>query len=525
VSAAPLILDQVDRHVAERPNDAAVIEVGPDGTQRTYTWAQLQVESERIAALLIELGVQEGEPVAYQLPNLLEFVAISLGILSVGAVCMPLMPIFRERELGFMLARSEARVLFVLERFRKREHLAEALALQPDLPALEHVLALNALPLAAEVSLRTRAAIADRRPTEDQIAKLLFTSGSTGEPKGVLHPHDTQGRAAAAHITHFGLTAQDVIYVPAPIAHQTGFLYGMWMALQLGATQVVQSIWDGEVGLTAMQATGVTFTQAATPFLADLVRAAETRGQHPETLRFFVATGAAIPRDLAREARAALGAEVGGGWGSSETCMGAAFRPGDPPERAWGADGHPMDHVKLRIVDDGGGEVPVGVEGHYELLTPNAFKGYLGRPDLTAEAFTADGWYRTGDLAFVDADGYLHLTGRVKDVINRGGEKVPVAEIEQLLYLHPAVRDVAIVAMLDSRLGERACAFVVVEDGHELDFDEMVAYLDAAKVTKTYWPERLELVDDLPRTPSGKIQKFVLRERVNELTQGKAVPT
>jgi 3-phosphoshikimate 1-carboxyvinyltransferase len=530
VDGSELIIDHVDRHARERPDTPAVIEVGPGGARRSYTWAQLQAESERIAALLLELGVADGEPVAYQLPNLLEFTAITLGILRIGAICEPLMPIFRERELGFMLRQSEARVLFVLRSFRNRDHLAEALAVQPELPALTHVLALDEVAPAgsdpdAELEPAAEAAIAARRPQPEQTAKLLFTSGSTGEPKGVLHRHATQMRAAAAHIQHFGLTADDVIHIPAPMAHQTGFLYGMWMALQLGATQVVQPIWDGAVGFEAMQDTGVTFVQAATPFLADLVRIGRERGQKPGALRFFVAAGAAIPRELARDAREVLGGEVGGGWGSSETCMGTAFAPGDPPARAWSTDGRPMDHVKLRIVDDEGHEVPAGVEGHYELLTPNAFQGYLNRPDQTAEAFTADGWYRTGDLAHVDADGYLHMTGRVKDVINRGGEKIPVAEIEQLLYQHPAVRDVAIVAMPDPRLGERSCAFVVLEDGKPFDFATMIAYLDGAKVTKVYWPERLELIGELPRTPSGKIQKFVLRERAIELAQGKAVTT
>ena len=214
-----------------------------------------------------------------------------------------------------------------------------------------------------------------------------------------------------------------------------------------------------------MQRTGVTFVQAATPFLADLVRVASERGETLEALRTFVATGAAIPRELARGARDVLGAEVGGAFGTTESCLGAAFVPGEDPERAWSADGRALDGITLRIVDDDGRELPAGDEGNFEVLTPTLFEGYLNRPELTAEAITADGYYRTGDLARIDADGYLRITGRVKDVINRGGEKVPVVEVEQLLYAHPAVREVAIVAMPDERLGERACAFVVLQPG------------------------------------------------------------
>jgi 3-phosphoshikimate 1-carboxyvinyltransferase len=271
-----------------------------------------------------------------------------------------------------------------------------------------------------------------------------------------------------------------------------------------------------------MRRHGATFVQAATPFLADLVRVAQERAEPPGALRTFVATGAAIPRELAREAREALKAEVGGAWGTTESCLGTAFVPGDPPELVWSSDGRALEGVEIRVVDDHGRELGPGTEGNFEVRTPCLFDGYLNRPQATAEAVTEDGFYRPGDLARIDEHGYLRITGRIKDIINRGGEKVPVAEIEQLLYAHPAVRDVAIVAMPDQRLGERACAFVVLEPGEELDFGTMLEYLDGCKVSKTYWPERLELADALPKTPSGKIQKYVLRE---EAAQRKAVRT
>ena len=508
-----------------------MIEIGEGGAVREWSRRELDRESDRWAALLQELGVAPGEPVAYQLPNVLEFVAISLGVLSIGAVCEPLMPIFREHELEFMLRESGARVLIVPREFRGHDHVAMARRLRDAVPSLEHVVALDDV-------LAQRAARDEDAPdyggsfgvglpvagvAPDMTAQLLFTSGSTGEPKGVLQTHAALNEAAAMHINHFGLTADDVIYIPSPLAHQTGFLYGMWIALMLGAPQVVQTVWDAEVGFEAMRRTGVTFVQAATPFLADLVRVACDRGEKLEALRVFVATGAAIPRELARSGRAALGAEVGGAFGTTESCLGAAFVPGQDPEFAWSADGRALDGITLRVVDDDGHELPAGAEGNFEVLTPTLFLGYLNRPELTAEAITADGYYRTGDLARVDADGYLRITGRVKDVINRGGEKVPVVEVEQLLYTHPAVREVAIVAMPDARLGERACAFVVLEPDAELDFAQMQRHLDAGRLAKPYWPERLEIVAELPHTPSGKIQKFVLRDRLGGALEREAM--
>jgi cyclohexanecarboxylate-CoA ligase len=506
-----MILDDLQRHARERPDARAIVEIDADGAVRERSWSELAGDADRVAGMLESLGVRTGEPVAFQLPNRIEFVTIALATLRLGAVCEPLMPIFRERELEFMLRESGARVLFVPREFRGRDHAGMATAVRPQLPALEHVIVLDGTESPAA---RASAGVLDAPgPRPDQIAQLLFTSGTSGEPKGALHRHDVLMRAADHHIEHFGLGADDVVYIPSPLAHQTGFLYGMWIAIRLGVPQVLQEVWDAEVGLGAMQRFGVTFVQAATPFLADLTRVASERGDGPGRLRTFVATGAAIPRELARRSREVLEAEVGGAWGTTESCLGAAFAPGDPPDRAWGTDGRALAGVRLRVVDDGGRPLSAGEEGNFEVHTDCLFEGYLNRPELTAEAVTADGWYRTGDLARIDADGYLRITGRVKDVINRGGEKVPVAEIEQLLHAHPGVRDVAIVAMPDERLGERACAFIV----GELDFDEMLEYLDSHRVSKTYWPERLELVDTLPRTPSGKIQKFILRAQAREL--------
>jgi cyclohexanecarboxylate-CoA ligase len=515
-----LITELVGQHACERPDDRAVVEVGEGGRRRSWSFGELQREGERWAALLLDLGVQPGEPVAYQLPNLLEFVALSLGALRIGAICEPLMPILREHELEFMLRASDTRVLVVPREFRGHDHAAMADGLKQSVPSLQHILTIpiDAHESGASWAERGPAPGADGlRAGEPEVrpemsAQLLFTSGSTGEPKGVLQTHASLNLAARMHIRHFALTAEDVIYIPSPLAHQTGFLYGMWIALMLGAPQVVQTVWDAEVGFDALRDTGVTFVQAATPFLADLVGVATERGETPEALRTFVATGTAIPRELARTARTALGADVGGAFGTTESCLGTAFVPGEDPDRAWSTDGRALDGITLRIVDDGGKELPAGEEGNFEVLTETLFEGYLNRPELTSQALTVDGYYRTGDLARIDAEGYLKITGRVKDVINRGGEKVPVVEVEQVLYGHPAVREVAIVAMPDERLGERACAFVVLEEGAAFDFETMRQHLTAQRVSKPYWPERLEIVEALPYTPSGKIQKFVLRD-------------
>ncbi len=528
--AVELLPQRVARHTAERPQDRAVVEVSSHG-DREWSWAQLTAATHTARQELIGLGVGPGEIVAYQLANRLEFVALTLAIIELGGTCMPLMPIFREHELEFMLAQAQPRVLYVPDSFRGHDHLTMARELAAQLPALEHVIAVPDAERSVPSLGQVPPAVTGDGPTSptatastpDQLVDLLFTSGTSGEPKGALHRHDRLMAAVSRHITHFGLTDHDVIFCPAPLAHQTGFLYGMWLSLSLGAPLVVQETWAGAPGFDAIQRYGVSFVQVATPFLADLVAVAEERAQTPESLNIFVATGAAVPRELARRARSVLGADVGGGFGSTETCMAAAFTPGEDPDTAWQTDGAPMPGVTLRVTDDVGQVLGPDTEGNFEIGTSTLFSGYLNRPDLTAAAMTTDGFYRTGDLAVLGADGYLRITGRVKDVINRGGEKVPVAEVEQLIYELPGVREVAIVAMPDPRLVERACAFVVLEPGQELDLFDVREHLDARRLSKPYWPERIEVVDELPKTPSGKIKKFVLREQAAALVQDKVV--
>jgi acyl-coenzyme A synthetase/AMP-(fatty) acid ligase len=547
---SPVLTEAVAALSNAEPDAVAVVEVGD--RPKTLSWSELQREADRVSAFLLELGVQPGESVAFQLPNWTECVTITLGVLQIGAVVAPIMPVFGEREVAMVLARSRARVVIVPDSFRRRRHAAELGGVVREADArklelrVEHVIVLADSDRAGTAGSTTEPfrpdepiagwswhdfdeslasavvdgeAIAARHPTEDQVAQLLFTSGTTGEPKGVQHSHRSLGTAAAMEVEHLGLTTADRIYIPSPLAHQTGFLYGLLLSWRLGVASVVQPIWDARIALDqAFGQAGSSFVQAATPFLMDLVEAVEAGGTAPKSLRIFVATGAAVPRQLAERATRVLDTAVCGAFGTTETCLATLSAPSDPPGSAWGTDGRPLAGIGIRIVDDEGNELPRGREGNYELDSPTLFLGYLDRPDLTADVFTEDGWYRTGDLGIVDEDGFLHITGRVKDVINRGGEKVPVVEIENLLFTHPAVKDVAIVAMPDPRLGERACAFVVTADGRPpLGFEAMQEFLAAARVSKYYWPERLELIDVLPRNPVGKIQKNLLRERAAEL--------
>lgn len=548
--AATKINKFLERWACEKPNDTAIVDyIGDLSSERSWSWEKLGRAVDAFASELIDLKVEPGESVAYLLPNCAEFVALSLAILKIGAICCPVIPIFREREIAFVIRKSKARVFVIPKKFRGRNIEQETLDLLSSTESqglqLEHVIAIglpNASPdgdsdqsdnkhhpqvkvtwtsyessedlLASHREVNKLVARAHNKAKCDMTAQLLFTSGTSGEPKGVLHQMDTLNRAAAMQINHLGLNAKDRIFIPSPLAHQTGLLYGMWIAVVMGSPQILQSVWDGELGLKVIRKNKATFIQAATPFLADLLAATESSGDKPEELRIFVATGAAVPRGLAEHATRALETSVCGAWGSTETCLGALSSPFDEPAKTWGTDGRPLDGIKLRITDKNGQVLPEGEEGQLEVKSPCLFRGYLDRPDWTAEVLTKDGWYKTGDLAVLDDTGFLRLRGRIKDVINRGGEKIPVGEIEDILYRHPSVKEIAIVAMPDERLGEKACAYVV--SSGSFDFQTMQEYLSACKVAKHYWPERLELVQILPRNATGKIQKNKLRELVKE---------
>ncbi len=514
----PLMLDRLLATVSQAPERRAVVDLS-NGETITLTYGELDSLANRVASAFTARSIKSGDVVAYQLPSGWEFITITLALWKIGATPCPLLPSLREREVEFILRTAEAKLLIVPSEFRRFDYAAMAAQIRPQTPTVVDVIVIDAdtrLPSQSRLGGLLKDAPAAPVPaaaTADTVAQLLFTSGTTGEPKGVLHTHRTLSAALNAHTTTLGLTERDVIWAPSPLAHQTGFLYGMMVAFYLGATGVYQAVWDVDTARRAIVNHGATFVQAALPFLADLTRLDDP----PLGLRLFIATGSAIPRPLAKEAREKLKCAIVGAWGSTECCLVSVGRPTDPPEKLWGTDGRVIDGMAYRVVDDAGNELPPGVEGNYQVKTPAMFIGYLHHPEWYQAGFTPDGFFDTGDLATIDESGYLHLTGRKKDVVNRGGEKVPVVEIEDILYAHPRIQDVAIVAMPDERLGERACAFIVTKSSNEvLTLEDIRAFLAKQRVAKIYWPERVEQLAELPRTPSGKVQKYKLRELVKD---------
>ena len=522
------INDDLDRCLRERPDKVALTALSIDrGQTHRFTYRELAMLADRVAVGLSRLGVGRNDVVSCQLPNWWEFTLVYLACSRIGAVMNPLMHIFRERELSFMLAHGRSKVVIVPKQFRGFDFEAMLRGLQPSLPDLAHVLAIGGQgPDSFEARLTVprwelepdaRAILTANRPGPDDVTQMIYTSGTTGEPKGVMHSANTVMSNILPYAERMRLSADDVVLMASPMAHQTGFLYGLMMPIVLQATAVLQDIWDPGRAVDLIREEGATFTMASTPFLTDLARTVTQTGKSLPSLRTFLCAGAPIPGPLVEQARAALGAKIVSAWGMTENGAVTTTLLNDADERPVNTDGCPLPGMAVKIADAAGAALPTGEIGRLLVRGCSNFGGYLKRPHLNNT--DADDWFDSGDLAYVDARGYIRISGRSKDVIIRGGENIPVIEIEALLYRHPAVAQVAIVAYPDPRLGERACAFVVPKAGQSLDFASMIDFLKSHKLALQYMPERLEIRDALPATPSGKIQKFKLRDMLQQEPQ------
>lgn len=513
-----VITDYVDRWLAEKPEATAIIGFrDEDGSTTHLSYADLNAAAGRIARNLSGLGIGKGDVVSMQLPNWWQFVAVHLACVRIGAITNPLMPIFRHRELSFMLDHAESKVFIVPASYRKFDYAALGLQLGREVPSLTHVFVVGASGATSfEDALLAGGGDGFEAGSElhpNAIMQLLYTSGTTGEPKGVLHVSNALIGTAQTLAQRMEMGPGDVIFMPSPIAHQSGFMYGMMLSMMIGVPLLLMDVWKPATGARLMEKHRASFMFAATPFLGDLANLEDIATYDLDAFRLCVTAGAPIPPEVVAAARDKLGAIVVGAWGMTENgCVTTTDLSG---HKLLESDGKALPGEEVRVVDDAGAVVPAGTPGNLQFRGAANFVGYLKRPEFYR--FDDDGWFDTGDLARMDDEGYIRIEGRKKDIIIRGGENIPVVEIENALYRMAEIRDVAVVAMPDPRLIERACAFATLKPGRTLSLERVKAFLEGEQITKQFWPERLEVVADMPRTPSGKIQKFVLRDRAQDL--------
>ncbi|HCN0017497.1 TPA: medium-chain fatty-acid--CoA ligase [Escherichia coli] len=504
------------------PDKIAVV----DNHGASYTYSALDHAASCLANWMLAKGIESGDRIAFQLPGWCEFTVIYLACLKIGAVSVPLLPSWREAELVWVLNKCQAKMFFAPTLFKQTRPVDLILPLQNQLPQLQQIVGVDKLAPATS-SLSLSQIIADNTPLTtaitthgDELAAVLFTSGTEGLPKGVMLTHNNILASERAYCARLNLTWQDVFMMPAPLGHATGFLHGVTAPFLIGARSVLLDIFTPDACLALLEQQRCTCMLGATPFVYDLLNVLEKQPADLSALRFFLCSGTTIPKKVARECQQ-LGIKLLSVYGSTESSPHAVVSLDDPLSRFMHTDGYAAAGVEIKVVDDARKTLPPGCEGEEASRGPNVFMGYFDEPELTARALDEEGWYYSGDLCRMDEAGYIKITGRKKDIIVRGGENISSREVEDILLQHPKIHDACVVAMPDERLGERSCAYVVLKaPHHSLSLEEVVAFFSRKRVAKYKYPEHIVVIEKLPRTASGKIQKFLLRKDImRRLTQ------
>lgn len=490
------------------------------------TYGELLARVNRVAAGLHELGVGPGDVVTIQLPNRAEFAYVFFACERVGAVANQVGPDYRSREMEYILKFSESRAYVCPASFKGFEYVAMIQGLRPGLPDLKSVWVLGGegagLSPLDPVIAGTRAlpAFSPYRMDANQVMRMAFTSGTTGNPKGVMHSFNTTLPTCRILNEAMGVTGDEVFLVYLPLGLNWGYLT-LLQAIMVGARAVLLDRFSARAALELIERERVTFIPSAPASLIALLNDSELERFDLRSLRVIITGGASCPIETIRAFRARVPGHLIELYGMLETGFHTFTRLTDDPEAVTGTIGRAAPGMGLRLIDQRGQDVPPGAEGEIAAEGPSVHLGYHKNPAANAELFTADGWFRTGDLGQLEPSGNVRIVGRLKEMINRGGKKFFPREIEEILYTHPQVLHAAIVGVPDPRLGERNCLCIIPRAGAALTLAEAVGFLkDSVAAYKL--PEEIEVFDEFPFTPTGKIQRHVLTRQVLARREGAA---
>lgn len=500
--AGNLVDDYLTAVATKAPDKVAVIDRG-----RSWTYRELDRTVHRFASALSARGVGHGEVVSWMLPNWVEAIVVHLAALRIGAVSNPIIPIYRSKETAFILRQAASKVVVVPDEFRGFDYPAMIDEIRAEVPDLQTAVVVGTDSDHAHVRFEDLLDEGQTDPVDhgprdaNDIALLLYTSGTTSAPKGALHSHNTLDYENRSIIDFFGLSASDVVFMPSPVGHIIGVLYGMQLPFMLGSTVVLLDIWKPEQALELIQEHSCSFVVAATPFLHGILHQPTLSDYDTSSLRVFACGGADVPPELIRAATSTLNCMVSRGYGSTEYPTATASNESDAVSKRAQTDGRAIGEAELRLAPD----------GELQVRGPELFLGYLDST-LNAAAFTPDGWFRTGDLAHIDADGFVEIVGRQKDIIIRGGENISAAEVEAALYACPDVAEVAVFGVADERLGEVPIAVLFAREGSDLDEERLRAFL-ADRLAAFKVPARMIFSPGpLPRLGTGKIDRVALKQ-------------
>jgi acyl-CoA synthetase len=503
----------IARRAEETPAKTAVC----DASGAALSYAQIEDQARRLAGFLARRGIAKGDIVTACLPNWCQAVVVALGVMKLGAVVNPVSPTFGRADIAYVLGKCRSAALILPAAFRSTDYTRMLTDMARDgvVPATVVWLggADQAVGIGYDDALSGPATDSTGLTGSDDPVAVLFTSGTESKPKGAVHTHNTILFGERAFADALALGPDDIAFMASPVSHTTGFMHGIVMSLMTGGTLSLLDVFNGPAAVAQMAAHRCTWTMGATPFLGDAVETLLQSEARLPALRYFLCGGAPIPQALVQRA-ASGGVKVLSVYGSTESPPHTLVRPDDPVENAWSTDGRPLPGIEVKIAGPDGHDLPPHAAGEEWSRGPNTFIGYFDDPELTRKDLDADGWYHSGDLAHRLEDGSIRIIGRLKDVIVRGGQNISAREIEEHLNAHPAVSTVAVVAVPHPRLGETVGAVVVARPGASVSLGELGSFLRDRGLAKFKCPERLAVWPSLPTTPSGKIQKFLIRERL-----------
>lgn len=517
--------ERLEELARRQPDRLALV----DGRVR-LTYAQYYRRARKLADHFIRLGLGKDDVIALQLPNWSEAAIVINAAMLAGIPFCQFHSDFRSREVQFICGFTDARLLVLSQSFRRFDYLAMLEGLRPALPALQHVCVvgdavpegyfdLRAFLDAEDDAALDEAVLAERRPHGSDLCRTAFTSGTTGDPKAVLHLHNTTNYAVHILNREQALNESSVFLVFLPVGLNWG-LFNVIQAIFAGCTLVLQDRFEAKAALDLIQRERVTHFCCAPAHLVALLAVEGLEARDLGSLKVIMTGGASCPLEVIRAVRERLAGHLLEMYGMLEAGTQTQTRLTEDPELVCGSVGRSQPGMNNKIVDDEGNEVPPGTVGEIWSRGPSITIGYYKNPEANARSFSAGGWFHTGDQGVLDEAGYLRIVGRKKEMLIRGGANIYPREIEEALYQHPKVQDAAVVGLPDPRLGERVCACIVPKPGQSLGFEELIAFL-RDKVATYKLPEFLEILPALPRTPTGKVQKGPLRDQVLEARAGR----
>lgn len=512
-------VDYLDKHAETRGDETAIMD-----DNRQITWTELQDEADDLATWLIEQGVEAGDRIAYQIPHSVEWFVVRLGIARAGGIAVSMIPRFREEELTEILGTNEAKVYFGPTVFKDYEHMEIATSLQDELDSLETVVGVGDDPPSEvvpfdEVTATDSSEFKPNRIEPDYPDTLSTTSGTTGLPKQYYLPQNSRLCMAKDMIGRYAITEYDQLMVLAPIHQATGELWAYYIPLVTGATVTVTQTSDPTAQWDTIEKQEPSYCAAIPTQMTKMMNAEDSEQYSLESLRVFANAGAPLPQETA-EFFEDKGTVTANFYGASDGGLPTAICTMDEEDVRFSTVGKPVPSMELKIVSAAGETLPPGEVGEVVWRGGNQCFGYYDKQDQTDEALGVggpnEGWFHSNDAGQIDEDGNLAIGGRMDDMIIRGGQNIYPAEITETLMEHDDVNEAVVVGMPDPEYGQRVCAYVVPSGGAEPVLDDITSFLDEAGLAKFKWPERLELIDELPRSPGGKIQKTELQDNIEE---------